>query len=1091
MAGGSVKIRIDGDSSGYESTLKSVAQKTKAGLADVKAGIDMASAALTKFANVAKQGINYNAQIEQLQTSFEVMTGSADKAAETVRRLRTMGAETPFETADLASVTQLLMQYGFTADDALEKMSMLGDIAQGNKQAMVSIATGYAQMSSAGKVNLQDIRQMINGGFNPLQEISERTGESMVSLYDRISDGTMAISEITESMKYATSEGGKFYQSMEKQSQTLSGQLSTLKDNANELLGSITSGMSEDLAQSMLPLANEMIGKLQEAFTSGGTDRLISTATDMIPDLLSMMTGKLEEGLSGLAKWAPKGVQALMKAIPGAIKASTSAIPQITSAMFDVASVVVRDLVGMLPELVPELAEGVIGTFESIVTGGLNVVEGLYDGIEQAMHQGQEKIAGVWVDAEKVAKHNLRIDFSLVADTSGAKSKIESAYQEIRNALNTDLLTDAQREEIIGMIGDDYDAIYDKLISFGLKPEESSSIAETISGMGQQFIDGFSELDVGIDSRNLARLALQAYGSRLKLQKVLQTEGLSDEDIGKVVAVFDEMNGKLNEQVPSVVQEIYDKLSDGKPDDQQTVEALIGQISGYIDGLISKTKTAYENKLAELDPASSDYASKKAEIDEWYASTMTEIQSMDTGMRTLVSTLAGQPTKVVQARIDEFIEWEQRVAALEGKIDAVNEKASTEADRAFNAVRAGAKVSDEQLDLAFSAKISKFAVDKQSAEDAFAAAEKELLEQFNNREISLDEYNAQHANLEKERDAAIAAAQQEFEQAFGQIMLGLAKSEENYDTIVDSMGASAAAQLVGALLSGIRENGIDSVPPELLTEASAALVRLYGDAFTADKISDAFSSSNYAEGTKMLGLLMKKFADLSNQIDTSVLSGSIGEVYKKALKDGLLEGTTLNTEDNSEQLAALYSALFGAAAEEAGPDAAASSEGLGNEAAAGLENSKGAFEKSAGNAVDGAINAIDGRKTDMYNAGKSLGDEFNRGFRNTLEINSPSRVMMRNGEYVGQGLEEGLNASMARAVLVAKQLSGQIVTAADLSQTTRVNMPGLAQEIIVANEQSVTPINLNGKQIASIQGNNNRVQLAWERARTARGYGYR
>lgn len=162
MAGGSVKIRIDGDSSGFESTLKVVTEKTKAGLADVKAGIDMASAAISKFAEVAKKGIDYNAQIEQLQTSFEVMTGSAEKAEETVKRLRVMGAETPFETADLASVTQLLMQYGFTADDALEKMSMLGDIAQGNKEAMVSIATGYAQMSSAGKVNLQDIKQMIN-----------------------------------------------------------------------------------------------------------------------------------------------------------------------------------------------------------------------------------------------------------------------------------------------------------------------------------------------------------------------------------------------------------------------------------------------------------------------------------------------------------------------------------------------------------------------------------------------------------------------------------------------------------------------------------------------------------------------------------------------------------------------------------------------------------------------------------------------------------------------------------------------------------------------------------------------------------------
>ncbi|MDY3026592.1 MAG: hypothetical protein SOR74_06730 [Candidatus Faecivicinus sp.] len=912
----------------------------------------------------------------------------------------------------------------------------------------------------------------------------------MASLYDRISDGTMAISEITESMKYATSEGGKFYQSMEKQSKTLSGQLSTLKDNANELLGSITSGMSEDLAQSMLPLANEMIGKLQEAFTSGGTDRLISTATDMIPDLLSMMTGKLEEGLSGLAKWAPKGVQALMKAIPGAIKANTSAIPQITSAMFDVASVVVRDLVGMLPELVPELAEGVIGTFESIVTGGLNVVEGLYDGIEQAMHQGQEKIAGVWVDAEKVAKHDLRIDFSLVADTSGAKSKIESAYDEIRSALNTDLLTDAQREEIIGMIGDDYDAIYDKLISFGLKPEESSSIAETISGMGQQFIDGFSELDVGIDSRNLARLALQAYGSRLKLQKILQSEGLSDEDIGKVVAVFDEMNGKLNEQVPSVVQEIYDKLSDGKPDDQQTVESLTSQIGSYINGLIEKTKTAYEGKLKELDPAASDYAEKKAEIDAWYASTTEEIQGMDTGMRTLVSTLAGQPTKVVKARIDEFIEWEQRVAALEGKIDAVNEKASTEADRAFNAVRAGAKVSDEQLDLAFSAKISKFAVDKQSAEDAFAAAEKELLEQFNNREISLDEYNAQHEGLEQEKNAAIAAAQQEFEQAFGQIMLGLAKSEGNYDTVVDSMGKSASARMVNALIDSLSPGNV-ALSNEELTQVSGMLTQLYGDTFTADTILSAVDNPGTLAAMK--AALFTAYTDLTGQIDDSVLTGRIGELFSSAIQNDVLEGTTLDvdTDDSAAQLAVLYSTLFSAAAEEAKPGVTASSESLMGSAADAVEDARGDMETSAGYATGGAIDAVNSKKTEMYNAGVALGRELNRGFRSTLEINSPSRVMMRNGEYVGQGLEEGLNASMARAVLVAKQLSGQIVTAADLSQTTRVNMPGLAQEIIVANEQSVTPVNIDGKQVASIQGNNNRVQLAWERARTARGYGYR
>lgn len=160
--GNSVKIRIDGDASDLEKKLKSVGNTAKAGLADIKAGIDLASAAAQKLFDVAKGGVNYNATIEQLKTSFEVMTGSAEKAAEVTERLRTMGAETPFEMKDLASTTQLLMQYGFTADEALDRMKMLGDVAQGNVQAMNSIALGYAQMASAGKVNLVDIKQMIN-----------------------------------------------------------------------------------------------------------------------------------------------------------------------------------------------------------------------------------------------------------------------------------------------------------------------------------------------------------------------------------------------------------------------------------------------------------------------------------------------------------------------------------------------------------------------------------------------------------------------------------------------------------------------------------------------------------------------------------------------------------------------------------------------------------------------------------------------------------------------------------------------------------------------------------------------------------------
>ena len=202
---GSLKFDTSINENGFNKglgKLGSIASKGMSVLAGAVAGVTAAMGA-----GVAA-GVKYNAAIEQYQTSFEVMTGSADKAAEVIERLKKVGAETPFELPELADTTQLLMNYGFTADDAMDKMMMLGDISQGSADKMSRIATAYGQMSSAGKVSLEDVKQMIEAGFNPLQEISESTGESMESLYKRISKGTLSVDEITASMQRATSEGG-------------------------------------------------------------------------------------------------------------------------------------------------------------------------------------------------------------------------------------------------------------------------------------------------------------------------------------------------------------------------------------------------------------------------------------------------------------------------------------------------------------------------------------------------------------------------------------------------------------------------------------------------------------------------------------------------------------------------------------------------------------------------------------------------------------------------------------------------------------------------------------------------------------------
>ena len=220
-------------------------------------------AAITASAGI---GINFNRQMETYQTSFEVMTGSYEKAADLVEELKTRAAATPFDLTDLADTTQLLMNYGFTTDNVISSMEMLGDIAQGDSDKLTRVATAYGQMSSAGKVTLQDVKQMIEAGFNPLQEIAETTGESMGSLYDRISDGAVSVDEITAAMKRSTSEGGKYFQSMDKQSQTLTGRWNTLKDTFAEATGTLTKGISDWLRDKGIPAASRALEWLTKNF---------------------------------------------------------------------------------------------------------------------------------------------------------------------------------------------------------------------------------------------------------------------------------------------------------------------------------------------------------------------------------------------------------------------------------------------------------------------------------------------------------------------------------------------------------------------------------------------------------------------------------------------------------------------------------------------------------------------------------------------------------------------------------------------------------------------------------------------------------
>ena len=936
---------------------------------------------------------------------------------------------------------QLLMNYNLTADEAINSMEMLGDISQGNQDKLSRIAMAYGQMSSAGKVLLEDVKQMTEAGFNPLAEISETTGESMASLYDRISKGTLAVDEITASMVRATSEGGKYFQSMEKQSQTLNGQLSTLKDNAMSLLGDVMTPLTDELRDSMLPLANELLGEFATAFEQGGFDGLLDAITGKVPDLLNAAVGMGEKVVAGLAKWLPGAMHQIASVLPNALRSVLDMGPQLVSALFDVVSGLVRDLITMLPELVPMIVEGIGSLVPAIIDGIGDMLTGIFEGIDQAFHQGMTKIAGVWVDNEGIEA--IKVGLEADIDISDVEGSVESAFAKVRAALQTDLLTDEQRQTILDMIGEDYDAVKAALMSFGLAEDEAGEIAEAFIEVQDAFDEAYDDLDLSIDSATLARLSLEAGGSKLTLMSLLEDLGLDDGEIAQITDTYNECLTKIGSATPSIMQEIYDKLTDGEPDDDQTVNALKDEITSYTDELLSSLEGEYTARSAELDTTAADYQAQKEELDAWYESTKSDITLLNTEMTALVDTLAGAPTTVVQARLDELAQMEQQLVGIEDRISGMNEEMASAAQNAFKVVRSGANADEETIGLAINFKATEFKLDEQSAQDAYDAAVEELNAQLANNEITETEYDKQRLSAEATRDAAVAQARTAYEQALAAIFQGIAESEGNEAAMQDAMEAVNAQNLISDFLENMLTDA-GEIDTEAAGRVSEAIAGVLGDTFNSENFMNLVERGDLQGINEMFDNMAAAIEGASSESVSMALGGKLGEAYAAALEGGFLTGTNFDTSSQEEQLAAMLGAVGDAGVEgfssslENGADAADS--GASTMAQGALSGAQDTLQTGSPSkkfyqigqwAGQGLANGLNSKYSAVYLAARRLAIAAERGASITLQISSPSKVFEKLGMFTGEGFIVGYEKSIREAQRTVRGLTGGLISAAN------------------------------------------------------------
>ena len=260
-----------------------------------------------KFASfgegAVKQGTDFNQAMEKYRVAYTNMLGSAEQAQAVLNQIKQDAAHTPLNVDSLVQANQLLISAGVDAGKARSTILALGDAVSatsGGNDALSRMAANLQQIKNVGKASAADIKQFAMAGIDIYGILADYTGKSTAEVQNM----TVTYDLLTAALQKASEEGGRYYNAMETQSQTMSGRIETLKDNWSQLLGTLTEGLTETEGK-LVTAASGWVQRLQETFETSGANGLMQAGGHIVDDIA---TG-ISDGIPSLATQAAGAVQ--------------------------------------------------------------------------------------------------------------------------------------------------------------------------------------------------------------------------------------------------------------------------------------------------------------------------------------------------------------------------------------------------------------------------------------------------------------------------------------------------------------------------------------------------------------------------------------------------------------------------------------------------------------------------------------------------------------------------------------------------------------------------------------------------------------
>lgn len=499
-----------------------------------EAFVEMAAAGVEGISKVVDVGVEFNAKMETYETAFTTLLGSAEEANRVMTQIREDAAKTPFDVDSLTAANQALVAAGVDADAAREDVLNLANAiaATGGGSAELSrMAANMQGIRNTGKATSMDIRQFASAGINIYGLLADAMGVTTAEAAEM----EVSYEDLTRAFALAAEEGGVYYNALEAQSETFTGRLSTIKDNATQLAGALT----EDLFSKLTDLQGgvmDWLATLLDAAQTGGIEGALGAAKTILAEIFQVildgLPGMMTAGVNvlvsianGIVNALPNIISAGFTLLSALIQAIVNNLPQILACGIKLLMALVSGLISTIPYLIsqiPTIIAAIIKTFAETDWGaiGMDIVNGiwagfvsLWDSLVANVTAAMDDLLGTVMSVFGIASPSKVFRWIFQQNVIGAETGLEDEEDELTQTVRRIYGTVPETAQ------DAMEMDYGNIGGYGFRDSLERTISYNLTATGMT-PDTSITVPLYLDGKEIARATAWSMGEQLAWEEM-------------------------------------------------------------------------------------------------------------------------------------------------------------------------------------------------------------------------------------------------------------------------------------------------------------------------------------------------------------------------------------------------------------------------------------------------------------------------------------------------------------------------------------------------------------------------------------------